>query len=224
MTTGAEVDAFWTGGTGTWNTAGNWTPAVVPNNGAGGNTYHVLIDNSNAADSVVTLDVPRTIDRLTISAGDELVSLNGPDLTFAVGPIVNDGLISWVSAGSTTELAFGASMSISGSGVLFLGNNAQNFIDNIDTAFIPHLTNGTNHTVRGGGGIFNVTMTNDGLIDADQPTPMTVDLEAGTNTNNGILQASGSGTLLITGTVWTNTDGLIQAVDTSTVNLATSSI
>ncbi len=220
----AQVDAFWNPGTASWNLATNWTPAVVPNNGNGGNTYRVFIDNGNATASVATLDTNPTIDQLTISAGDQLSSSNGTDLRIMVGPIVNDGLISWVSSGSATEFELATSMSLTGSGVLFFGNSNENFIDNIDTAVIPHLTHGASHTIRGGGSIVDVTMTNDGLIDANQPTQMSIDLESGTNTNNGTLQASGTGTLLLTGTVWTNTTGMIQALDTSTVNIVSSTI
>src|SRR4029077_18745772 len=59
----ATVSESWNGGTGTWNTIGDWTPATVPNNG-GGNVYAVTID-SGGTDSV-TLDISPTIASLVL--------------------------------------------------------------------------------------------------------------------------------------------------------------
>ena len=71
------ADATWNGGTGDWDTAANWTPAVVPNNG--GTTFNVLIDGGKTGtDSVVHLTISNPkIDNLTIDTGDRLDISNG---------------------------------------------------------------------------------------------------------------------------------------------------
>src|SRR3954463_13899052 len=58
----------WNGGTGNWNTAGNWSGGVVPNSA----TNVVFIDGGNAAVSNVILDLSESIRALTIDAGDTL--------------------------------------------------------------------------------------------------------------------------------------------------------
>ena len=59
----ATVSESWNGGTGTWNTIGDWTPATVPNNG-GGNVYAVTIDSGGT--DTVTLDISPTIASLVL--------------------------------------------------------------------------------------------------------------------------------------------------------------
>src|SRR4029453_4358968 len=64
----AQVSVTWTGGTGNWNTAAKWSPAVVPNNGT--DTYNVFIDGSKTGvASAVTLNEFATIDNLPLDAG-----------------------------------------------------------------------------------------------------------------------------------------------------------
>jgi len=63
----------WTGGTGNWDNASNWSPTVVPDS----NTAAVLIDGGvGGTSSNVTLGSTRTVNSLTIDLGDTL-SLTG---------------------------------------------------------------------------------------------------------------------------------------------------
>jgi hypothetical protein len=59
----ATVSESWNGGTGNWSTAGDWTPATVPNN-SGGNVFDVTIDSGGT--DIVTLDISPTIASLTL--------------------------------------------------------------------------------------------------------------------------------------------------------------
>jgi len=223
----AMVDAIWSGVPGGWNTAASWSGLIVPNNGAGGNTYHALIDNGNATASVVSLNISPTIDRLTISSGDELSFPDNADLSVVVGPIANSGLISMNSAGNGTDLRIGAPMSLTGSGVLSMGNHVQNIIrDNFGGN--QSISNSASHTIRGAGqvGINTLTLTNDGLIDATQVNTLSLDLTGNetTNFNTGTMQASGGGTLEILNSSINNSTGLIQALTGSNVRLNGSAI
>jgi hypothetical protein len=55
---------------GDWSTASNWNPMVVPNNNGASNYAVVLPDLGNYS---IILDIPATIDSLTMGAGANLV-------------------------------------------------------------------------------------------------------------------------------------------------------
>lgn len=223
---GAQVDAFWSTGTANWNTAGNWTPAVIPNNGTGGNTYHVKIDNGSGTNAIVNMNLSPTIDLLTVSAGDTLNLNNVMDLRVEIGPIVNDGLISINGSNSATELLLGTSMSLTGAGILQLSNSANSRIYGVTGGPAQHLNHAATHTIRGGGavGVNLLTLTNNGLIEASNASTMALDLAAGANVNAGTIQAVGTGVLNINDSAIDNSTGMLKALGTSTVNLTSSSI
>jgi hypothetical protein len=81
----SQTNSSWSGGTGTWNTAGSWTPSGVPNNG-GGHTYNVTIDSGGA--DVVTLNISPTINLLNLGAASggsaELEDASGSPETLTV--------------------------------------------------------------------------------------------------------------------------------------------
>lgn len=222
----AQVDAVWNAGSSNWNTAANWLPAVVPNNGTGGNTYHVKIDNGAGTNAVVALNGIFTIDLLTVSAGDTLNFNNSQDLRIEIGPIVNDGLISLNGANSNTELLLASSMSLNGTGALQIGNSGINRLVGVTGGTPQHLTHAATHTIRGGGtfGADSLTLTNNGLIEASTANTMTFDLAIGANVNAGTIQAVGTGVLNFNNTEIDNTSGFIKALGTSTVNLNTALI
>jgi hypothetical protein len=65
---GVDVEASWIGrANGSWNVAGNWSPAGVPSNG-GGNLFLVSI----LSGAMVTLDGNATISALALGANDAL--------------------------------------------------------------------------------------------------------------------------------------------------------
>src|SRR5262245_54901646 len=81
----AQTTVSWVGGNRSWSNLLNWSPPTIPTNVAG-TTYSVLIDNANAANSSVSLDISATIDSLTIDSADSLTLNNNVSLT-----IVNSG-------------------------------------------------------------------------------------------------------------------------------------
>lgn len=79
---GAPQDIFWDLAVdGTWNTAANWNPATVPNNG-GGDEYNAFLRVSGAW-YTVDLDVDVNVTNLTIDAplGDAAIRLNNFNMT-----------------------------------------------------------------------------------------------------------------------------------------------
>ena len=86
--------------------------------------------------------------------------------------------------------------------------------------------NAAGHTIQGAGllGINYISLNNQGLIVANQPVGMTIDLWGtkddvnGTNTG-GTLRAASGATLTISASGINNAGGIIEALDTSTVAL-----
>ncbi len=196
----ATQQANWTGGTGFWNTPGNWSGAVVPDNGA--DTYNVFIDNGDLGTaSIVELDADITIDSLTIDQGDRLTIVNDISNNFALtilqdpsralsGAIVNNGTLemlverTMISNPEFTgpKLIAQGNVTLSGSGSLLMhGQSSGRLFLRNNTTF----TNAAGHTIRGVGGVGNfsegtmVGFVNDGTVIAqiDQVTVNTVDDE-----------------------------------------------
>lgn len=91
----------WTGPSGVWNNAANWSNGV-PN--AGTNAF---IDNGRAQASAVTLNIAGAqVLNLNIDSDDGLGFSNGTSLTVN-GSISNAGSITLNSTGNFTELIVG---------------------------------------------------------------------------------------------------------------------
>ena len=227
------TDAQWdsANATGNWTDAGSWiipgNPGVAPNNGAGGLNFDVVIDNDAGFDVVVALNTSPTIDSLTVDAGDRLSFNNGSDLVItnnsAVGLVV-DGVIALSGVGAITDLALQNSTTLSGSGVVELGNGASNTANRVTTdGSVFTLSNGT--TIRGAGTVLANSggLINNGIVRATESTAaLVIDPGAGSSvTNNSTLEAANGGTLRLNGGLYLNTGGVIQALDNSTVELGT---
>ena len=139
------------------------------------------------------------------------------------GTIDNSGSITLNSAGNNTDLHLSADTTLTGSGTVILASNNASRIA-ADTIF--RLTNADN-LIQGFGqvGVNSITISNQGTIDAnvsDQTLVVDPANAADAFVNTGTLQASGGGTLLLSGNgggAFTNDNGLIQALDGSEVQL-----
>lgn len=201
-----------------WSIAGNWDTGVVPD----GSSYHAIIDANGANAASVILNGNYTVGQLTVDAGDLLHVSNGYDFHLYDATVLNNGTISLESTGSYTRFYLDGTgdTTFSGSGTCFLDNRSTNEIRG--SASPLRLVNNAGHTFRGGGrlGSNQLTLTNAGLIQADQPTDLTVDLHTDfENFNTGTMQADAGGTLWLYRTALNNTGGLIQALDGSYVDL-----
>ena len=211
------TDTWSLGSSGNWNTAGDWSTGVVPNNGVpSGSSYNVDITDGK---STVTLNINATINDLTMGAGNTLVIPTGATFQ-VVGPtIANAGSIQVNGgAGNNAVLYLDGNTTLSGTGTLTLGTASGG-----GTAYLEQASGGltlTNQsTIQGSGIIGNggLTVANSGTIDANTATGGGIVLNgAGGITNTKLLEATGGGTLSIETNV-VNTGANITASGTGSI-------
>lgn len=211
----------WVGGSGVWSNPANWCGGL-PNGG------DVLIGACKSMPpSNVTEDISATIGNLTIdNSGNSLTVVYPNRLTINGSSISNAGTLAMAgnnipSQGAQMQLT-GTTVTLSGGGT-FLMNDSPNLIlgGNSSTTLVNQETVSGAGTL-GGEGFFN--LNNQALVDAQGTNPLNVQNTFGTMLNTGTLQASKGGTLQFNlagnpGTL-NNTGGTIQALDKSTVRLA----
>ena len=137
------------------------------------------------------------------------------------GAVVNTGTIALDSVGNSTDLTLVKDLVLSGGGEVTLAptGGSANRIYSVDG--LGRLTNAEN-TIRGAGslGINQMHLSNDGVIDADQPgLRLTVDTAGDDSANSGTMRASGGGILRIEPDTLTQAGGEIVAMDGSVVEL-----
>ncbi len=144
----------WNGGSGTWNTASNWSLNVVPNNNNGSNDQYVAdIDQGKPSASAVVIDqsLAPTINAVVLDANDSLMITNGAALTLTNSATIN-GKVTLAAANS-----FGAILQFNGT--TMLGGTGQVVYGGIqpmnDLVYDPSgtLTIGSTMTLHGGGGV-----------------------------------------------------------------------
>jgi len=134
------------------------------------------------------------------------------------GTITNNGTITLQAAGNQTYFYSPVATVLTGTGTLVMGSTNGQYTGNVDTS--TGLTN--DETITGAGTLGNGTFTNNGTVNANVSgqTLTMVSFSAATNTKT--LEASGGGTMLFNGSAWTNTNGTIEALAGSAVNLENS--
>jgi fibronectin-binding autotransporter adhesin len=202
----------WNGGTGSWETAGDWSSGVP------GATSNACINvasstvniTSTSGDTTLNLDINLGTDILNIGNNTELTIQSG-------GNIINNGALNLNSFGNNTQLIIDGATTLSGTGTVTMSNSTNNYITGGGT-----FTN--KQTIQGAGNIGNnsLTLVNSGstaIIDANVVSTLQINPNGGT-TNTGTLEATAGGVLELSGSTVANTGGLIQATGTgSTVEL-----
>ena len=194
-------------------------------------------DNSSgvieAADSTVTIDHATVTGGQITSNGSGVVNLVFPTLVAVTstaamqqlngngaivnGTIVNNGTWSMNAGAANTDLDCNQGATLSGSGSIAMSNSVNNRILTDNTVCI----HAAGHTIHGAGQLLANTggMQNAGLISADQPSILSIFPNGKGFTNTATLQATNGGTLLLQSGTFTNTGGLIRALDMSTVRV-----
>ena len=193
---GQATNSSWNGGTGTWNTAGNWTPNTVPNNG--GSTYNVTIDSGGS--DVVTLNISPTINLLNLggaSGGSAfLEDASGSPETLAITGALTIGatgelLLQYGSTATAASATNAGSIVLQGGSSLTVSGNLSNsnFVgtDYYGGSSTSSLTVTGTFTNNAGAGFY--VGANDGSTDVDS---------VGTLVNNGLLNIGTGATLKLT--------------------------
>ncbi len=206
----------WLGGSGFWSDASEWS-AGVPTS-----SNNVFIDNGKAGASLVTINYNGAqCGSLTIDTDDSL-TLTDTTIFTVFGPTIsNSGVLLMNATSGSAILDIGGSVTLKGSGGLTMSNNAGNFLMGYGQ---PNGISFTNQaTIQGAGTIGSPgssTVTNQGIIKANQTTPLTMSVGAATTNNTGTLEATNGATLVLNGAgTVTNTGGIIHADSSSTVQL-----
>ena len=228
-----------------WFTDGNWDIAGVPNvpgeSAVVGSPAPTFLNGNVNIDSLtvtaagdLTVNSGFNLDLVTtgfLTNAGNITAQNNTDLVF-VNAVNNSGTISINSTGSLTDIELRADSTLTGGGTITLSGANAGVNDN--STFINVLTI-TDQTIQGEGrfgqNTIAVTNTAGNLIDANvNGGALTLDpanvLGGFGFTNGGTIQASGGGTLLLTGSGggdFDNTGGLIQALAGSEVQFTTNS-
>jgi hypothetical protein len=161
---------------------------------------------------VVDLESSSTLSGVTLGNGSAVRQTDGQDV-FITDGITNNG--SWAMNGTSADtfIQFNGDQTLGGSGEIVMGNDPQNRIVTNNTV----LSNGVNHTIRGGGLLLNNTggMINQGRIIADSNTQL-VQIDANglgfRNSAGGRLRAVGdAGIEILTGGFVNEGDVFISA-------------
>ena len=165
------------------------------------------------------------LDGVTINGIYEAGSGTSNTTTQLANTIINSGTLamnSGVGGGLATGLVLTTDVTLTGGGVLTMGNAANNAVSGHNGT--ERLTNAADHTIRGSGSIGAgvMALTNRGSIIATQTTPLIVQPNAAGVTNTGVLRADG-GTLDLRG-LFTNTGGTIDATDGSIAQLTNATV
>ncbi|MFG0292571.1 MAG: beta strand repeat-containing protein [Phycisphaerales bacterium JB050] len=202
---------------GMWNSAPNWSPAMVP---SGVNDVAVL---GLSDPYTVEMNINSTISGVEISYPNAILASDaGRTHSLATDGLFNDGwlIVNDSAVNAVTTISFNESSTLNGSGLItlnYFGSRAQ-IISSTDAL----LTHGVNHTINGQGEI-SLRFDNQGWIVADMPA-QTLTIRSGDKINTGVLSAIDEGILSISSTSIDQTGGGIIEANGGTVVFSNSTI
>ena len=230
-----QINANWLSGSGNWSDVMMWDIAVVPNNSPP-DFYHAAIDSRSMDPSVVTIQSSDSfaIDRLSIAKGGELiVEANGilqivqDDARPMSGVMDNAGtlFIDSTTGPGFAKLRLEAPVVLQGGGSINMTGDNTFVMD--DFSLVEGALINVDNVIQGSGFLGNgrLQLTNHvaGLIDANiDRESLTIRSRPDVDfVNDGTLQASMGGTLVLSGHqgILDNTAGVIQALSDSSVEL-----
>jgi hypothetical protein len=165
---------------------------------------------TNSGSGVIRNAFNSTLSGVTITGGSAVDNPNGQTLHLS-GMITNNGTINNSSTGSSTDIRAADGTILAGSGVLAMSDNGNNRI--LGESSADRLVNGATHTIRGSGqiGADFMALTNQGVIEANQTTPLVIDTSASGFINEGTLRANAGSTLTVVDSVANASTAVIEA-------------
>ncbi len=206
-------------GTATANASGAWSYTTGPL--ANGSLIFTATATDAAGNTSTTSNaVDPTVGALTgVQAGT--VSVTDGTRLEITATVDNTGTIALDATGDGADLAVVGSTTLTGSGKVTLSNNAGNLIGSNGA---PAILTNVNNTIAGAGtiGDDDLTLINQGVIDANQTAALVINTASNTITNYGTLQATANGGLDIESNVSNATT--IEAYGTSAKVVIESSV
>lgn len=146
---------------------------------------------------------------------------------FADGNIDNQGEINIINGFNNTEFIVDTNTELSGGGTLTLGGPSSSASRIVDQSGADGVITNVDNTIQGIGqfGVDSLEIVNqaNGLISAnDSAGSLTINPSTGDLTNDGVMNATAGGQLILTGNgggQFNNGNGVIEAQDASTVRL-----
>lgn len=182
---------------------------------------------TSAPGAVVRVTTSDTANVANLTVAANVVVNNNADLRID-GTVTNNGTITLLAAGSTTDIEVQSDATLAGTGAVILSGTNDRIVGT------GRLTNGVGHTVSGSGqlGAAAITITNQGIITSDAGATLTVDpINVGStneviNDTTGVLRAENGSTLALSGSGdgRFNNAGTIEALTGSTVSFPNSGI
>ncbi len=199
-----------------WSNFLNWT--VLPQPG-----YNVTINNGLVFPALVKQNVDASVAILTLGTGATLKIDDGRNLVLTGNSVINGSLLLAATAG-VSELRPSGAITLSGTGAITMSANAGNRIFGANGSG-DSLVNQS--TIQGSGsvGLGLLAITNQGTIVANNASvPLVLTPNSGGFANSGTLRATNGATLSLQSGTFTNTSGVIEAQNASTVSIANSSL
>ncbi len=168
---------------------------------------------------VFNLQDSAIIDGVTSNA--DIIIPNGAT-GFARTTLTNNDTFLINSAGAATDLRIIGDTTLNGTGLLTTSNTQANRL--YSDGF--RLTHASGHTIRGSMqlGLNLMSVTNNGLIEAEGSQGMTIDPNADGVDNNATLRARTGSTLVLSAGAFDNAQGVINAQDAAVVRLSAAAV
>ncbi len=202
---GATQTSTWVGvSSSSWSTATNWNPSNTdPNNGTDSiSDFNVVIKSVTTPDVSPTLNISATIDSMTIGTGGSLGIQGGSNLTLNGPTLSNNGVIV-VNSNQSSFSTLSLTGTLSGTGTVSLNEGTTQAV------LAGTITQSAGQTISGFGEI-SASLTNNGTVDANTSN-QALSLITSTMINSATMEATGGGTLAISGIEVAQTGGQVVA-------------
>jgi fibronectin-binding autotransporter adhesin len=202
---GATQTSTWVGASSSsWSTATNWNPSNTdPNNGSDSiSDFNVIINSVTSPDVSPTLNISATIDSMTLGTGASLNIQGGNNLTLNGPTLSNNGVIV-VNSNQSSFSTLSLTGTLSGTGTVSLNEGTTQAV------LAGTITQSAGQTISGFGEI-TANLTNNGMVDANTSNEA-LSLVTSTMINSATMEATGGGTLAISGIEVAQSGGQVVA-------------
>ena len=181
----------------------------------------ILNTTDTSGNNGIVMVNPGNSTTLTNVTNNGLYRVNDNSTTFLSGIFTNDGVYQMNSQGNITDTRIVGDVSLAGAGSYSFSNSQANRIFSQNGG--ERLTVGSGVTLEGAFnlGLNQTLVTNNGIISASLSVGVNIDPSDGATdfTNNGTLRARNGATLTLQQGSYTNTNGVIQALTGSAVDI-----